>query len=143
MLKYQLLVSELIHRKLSPKLIIRSVNSQNTIQKCIKLFNAEITWDGMFNLAEANRRIQYGDKIYTGYWGGDLFGYCWLKKLNETEYYIYNVFSKHTEYPRDYGATDMLYYVINTHTKGVVLADIDEWNIKSIRVFEKLGFKQL
>ena len=97
----------------------------------------------MFNVFDAMRRIADGEKIYIATINGDLFGYCWVEKQEEDRYYIYNVFSKKTYFPRQYGATDMLHYVIANHTEGVIWVKIDDWNEKSIRVFEKLGFQRI
>ena len=95
----------------------------------------------MFNVFDEMRRISAGEKIYVADIDNVMFGYCWVEKQDDETFYIYNVFSKKTYFPRTYGATDMLHYVIENHTNGKIWAKVDEWNKKSIRVFEKLGFK--
>jgi len=94
----------------------------------------------MFDINDAILRFNNEEKFFVGYWDNNIFGYCWLKKLDTNSYHIYNVFSKHTGTKREYGATDMLYYVIKNNTTGEILANIDDWNEKSINVFNKLGF---
>ena len=140
MIEFTLKDNELKERELPEYIYITEVTNETIIKNCIEFFNQEIKWDGMFDLDEAKRRINNGDKFFTGYQNGMIFGYCWLTKLDTGHYKIYNVFSRKTEQPRTYGATDMLYYVIKNHTKGIVSAEVDEWNTKSINVFTKLGF---
>jgi hypothetical protein len=81
--------------------------------------------------------------MFVSYYKGEIVGYCWLKCIDSTTYYIYNVFIKTTNYSRMYGATDMLFYVIQNYTNTNILTNIDDWNIRSINVFTKLGFEQL
>lgn len=142
MINFILTQENLNERDIPENLYIIENTTERIIENCIEFFNNEIKWDGMFDLKEAKRRINNGDKIFTGYQNGMVFGYCWLTKIDKDYYKIYNVFSRKTEQPRTYGATDMLYYVIKNHTKGVIIAEVDEWNTKSINVFSKLGFIQ-
>lgn len=130
-------------RDLPKGLKVSETNDPYVIGTCINMFNQDLEWDGMFNVFDAMRRIGDGEKIYIATINGDLFGYCWVEKQEENRYYIYNVFSKKTYFPRQYGATDMLHYVIANHTEGVIWVKIDDWNEKSIRVFEKLGFQRI
>jgi RimJ/RimL family protein N-acetyltransferase len=37
----------------------------------------------------------------------------------------------------------MLFYIIENYTNTTILANIDDWNIKSINVFTKLGFRPI
>lgn len=140
MIKYTLKYENLQLRNTHPNFIIRETIDNDVIKRCIDLFNSKITWDNMFDLNEANKRINNGEKLFVGYYENNLVGYCWLKSLNEFEYYIYNVFIGTHLTNRNYGATDLLYLLIKNYTSGVIVADIDEWNVKSQKVFEKLGF---
>lgn len=141
MITFELKYDDLVHRKLSDKLFIRNTDSKITISECITLFSSEIKWDGMYTLNDAMLRISKGDIFFAGYYDDVLFGYCWLTKVKKSTFKIYNVFSKKTEEPREYGATDMLYKVIKNYTYGSIIAEIDDWNEKSMNVFRKLGFK--
>jgi RimJ/RimL family protein N-acetyltransferase len=140
MIKYKLNYEDLIERNIHLDFKIVETADGDVIKRCIDLFNSKITWDNMFDLNEANKRINNGEKLFVGYYENNLVGYCWLKSLNEFEYYIYNVFIGIDITNRNYGATDLLYLLIKNHTSGVIVADIDEWNVKSQKVFEKLGF---
>jgi RimJ/RimL family protein N-acetyltransferase len=142
MIGFKLIKENLIQRNVSNTEIRISID-ESEIQKCIDLFNKEIKWDGMFDLTEAKRRIISGDIMFIGYHKNEIFGYCWLKKISERSFLYYNLFSKANPKERNYGATDLLYLIINKHTEGEISSLIDEWNYKSIRVAEKLGFVRM
>ncbi len=130
--------SELVNRKTDIR--IKETTDQNEIQKCIDLFNSEIVWDGMFDIGEAMSRIQKGEKMFVGYKNENPFCYCWLREDSDTQYYLYNVFSKKPTSLRKLGVIDLLYLVIKDHTKGNIQVEIDDWNIKSQKVAKALGF---
>lgn len=139
MINFHLIREKLIPRNLSNDLLVVQTESEYILQECINMFNSEIKWDGMFSIKDTKERFEMGDKFFAAYYEGKLFGYCWLSNENNI-YKVYNVFSKKTDYHRKYGATDVLYYVIKNYTNGTVIAEVDEWNTKSINVFNKLGF---
>ena len=141
MINYILKRKNLIKRKLPARLSVKETEDAFIIMQCIRLFNKDVQWVGMFDVFDAIRRIQDGQKMFVATMNYEIFGHCWVEKRSSKEYYIYNVFSKKTNEPREYGATDMLYYVIKNHTKGKIRVRVDSWNKKSIRVFNKLGFK--
>ena len=97
----------------------------------------------MFGLNEAKKRIKSGDKMFIGYYENNIIGYCWWKQLNQLEYYLYNLFIESDLNNRNYGGTDLLYLIIKNHIKGTVTSYIDEWNYKSQRIVEKLGFTKI
>lgn len=140
MINFVLYKNTLIERNLSPNFTVLNIFHPETIQECIDDFNAEISWKDMFTIDLALQRIQRGEQMFAGYYGGQRFGYCWLVQYDNNSY-IYNVFSKKLPYSRPYGATDLLYWVIKNHGREIITANVDKWNTKSIRVFEKLGFK--
>lgn len=139
MINFVLNKENLIERNLPSELMVCKTSDAFAILKCIDLFNDEIKWDSMFTLWDALRRIEAGEKMFVGLYNGEIFGYCWVID-RDYDTYIYNVFSKSTIDRRKYGATDMLYYVIKNHGNKIISAKVDEWNVKSIKVFEKLGF---
>ena len=142
MIGFKLVKKDLIHRDAS-NIEIRISTDLPEIQKCIDLFNSEIKWEGMFDIKEAQRRIDLGDLMIIGYYNKKIFGYCWLKTISRESFLYYNLFSVSTSEKRNYGATDLLYLVIEKYTNGEIESFIDEWNYKSIRVAEKLGFKRI
>jgi hypothetical protein len=141
MIRFVLNHENLIERSLPYMFMVVDIKHPETIQECIDDFNAEVQWKNMFTLGDAIERIMKGEKMYVGYHNGKRFGYCWVIQKDYNTY-IYNVFSRKLPFPRVYGATDLLYYVIKNHGNKVISADVDEWNDKSIRMFEKLGFKR-
>jgi len=143
MIDFRLNKVDLIKRKLPVGLVVNEVTDENIIEGCIKAFKSEVKWNGMFSVSDAMKRIKNGDRFFVGKYDGNIFGYCWLKRAYKDSSEIYNVFSKKTDSPRLYGATDLLYSVIENNTSGVILAKLDDWNIRSIHVFEKLGFKMI
>ena len=140
MIRFVLNKKDLPKRNHPIGLNVTEASDEYIIMQCINLFNRDLEWDGMFDVFDALRRIEDGQKMFVGWINGKIFGYCWMETIFEDEYYIYNVFSEKTNEPRTYGATDMLYDVIKNNTKGKIKAKVDDWNTKSIRVFEKLGF---
>jgi hypothetical protein len=142
-IKYELKYENLIGRSIDNDFKIVETTDKNIIQNCINLFNSEIIWDDMFNVQTALDRIKNGDKMFVSYYKNQIVGYCWLKCIDSATHYIYNVFIKTTNYSRIYGATDMLFYVIQNYTNKTILTNIDDWNIRSINVFTKLGFRPI
>jgi hypothetical protein len=94
----------------------------------------------MFDTNEALDRIKRGEKMFVGYKNKDIFSYCWIRKIDEQSYYIYNVFSKKPKTLRKIGVMDLLCLVIKYYTKGKIICEVDEWNIQSKKITEKLGF---
>jgi len=140
MINFELKYENLIEREIHNNLIVTETKDLNIIESCINLFNSEIVWDKMFTIKDAEIRIRKGDIFFVGYYDNYLFGYCWLTK--NKIFKIYNVFSKNIPINRIYGATDLLYFVIKNYTSGIIISEVDEWNLKSINVFKKLGFNQ-
>lgn len=143
MIRFSINYKDLIDREVSNDISIIKNEDANVIQQCIDMFNSEIQWDDMFDLNRAINRIKNGNKMFVGYYQNEIFGYCWLETISLNTYSIYNVFSKKEPIIRNYGATDLLFTVIKNYTHGNIIASVDEWNTKSINVFNKLGFKQI
>lgn len=139
---FTLKYNELLERDIS-NIDIFETTDINVIHKCIDMFNYEVKWNDMFDLNIAFNRINNGDKMFVGYYKNELFGYCWLQKISPDTYCIFNVFSKKEPIIRNYGATDLLYLVIKNYTHDNIVASVDDWNIKSINVFNKLGFNKI
>lgn len=143
MIKYELKYENLIQRNIHLDFKIIETTDEDVIEYCINLFNSKIKWDDMFDLKIANERIKSGDKMFVGYFENKIVGYCWMKQVNNYEYYLYNVFIEQDSINRKFGATDLAYLIIKHYTQGLITLDIDEWNNKSQRVAEKMGFKPI
>jgi hypothetical protein len=140
MLKYELKYDDLIDYNVHTDFTMVEAVDEKIIVDCINLFNSEIKWDGMFDTNEALDRIKRGEKMFVGYKNKDIFSYCWIRKIDEQSYYIYNVFSKKPKTLRKIGVMDLLCLVIKYYTKGKIICEVDEWNIQSKKITEKLGF---
>ena len=143
MIKYELNYEDLIEHITHTDFKMVDVIDDVLIQKCINLFNSEIQWDDMFDINEAFDRIKRGEKMFVGYKNEDIFCYCWIRQDDEQSYYIYNVFSKKPKSLRKMGVIDLLYSAIKYHTNGIITGEVDEWNIQSQKITEKLGFKRI
>jgi hypothetical protein len=143
MLHFSLDVTNLPIRGVNTLINVFETKDPKIIQNSIDNFNKEIKWDGMFDLEEANRRFLNNSIMFVAEHDKSIYGHCWLNEISELKYKIYNVYSQNSKTPKNYGATDMLFYVIKNYTKGVVVADVDEWNEKSINMFKKLGFEEI
>lgn len=143
MIQYQLNYTNLVEHTTHNDFKIVEANDNTIIECCINLFNSEIKWDDMFNIEQALQRIERGEKMFVGYKNEDIFCYCWIRQDDEQSYYIYNVFSKKPKSLRKIGVIDLLYSVIKYHTNGIITGEVDEWNIQSQKITEKLGFKRI
>jgi hypothetical protein len=111
------------------------------INQCIELFKSQLEWDGMFDISEARMRIVSGDIMYVGI-DDEVYSYLWVND-NPNYYFIYNVFSNNIRNNPNYTGKDLLYSVIKSYLLDKdCRCEIDEWNIKSINLFKKLGFNQ-
>ena len=115
---FELEYEKLIGRNIPDALSVIDVVDPDIIGHCINMFNSEILWDGMFTMDEAKNRIENGDRFFVGKYDGDIFGYCWMKKVAENIYELYNVFSKKSDHKKTYGATDMVYCIIKNHIQN-------------------------
>lgn len=110
------------------------------IEKCIKLFNDEIIWSEMFDIIQAEQRVKDGKELYIGLIEDKIFGYVWFEDHKDGKK-IFNVFVKNNEKDRKYKGSEFVSYIIKEFNSNfIIYAEVDEWNIKSIRMFEKLGF---
>jgi RimJ/RimL family protein N-acetyltransferase len=95
----------------------------------------------MFDISEARRRVVGGDTMYVGI-DDEVYSYLWVN-VNPTYYFIYNVFSNNIRNNPNYTGKDLLYSVIKSYLLYKdCRCEIDEWNIKSINLFKKMGFIQ-
>ena len=107
------------------------------VQESIDMFNKKIEWGEMFDINIANYRLIYGSSMYIGINNGTPFGYFWSKPyLNG--YFIYNVFVEEDQPIR--GKYFMSTMISELFPKTRIFITIDEWNVKSIKMFESIGF---
>lgn len=106
------------------------------IQYCINLFNSEIVWDEMWALGDAIERFETGDKMYMAKSDGVPIGYMWLK-----DDLVYNIFMTKKRLHKSDVYTFLKYslYDARKYTQSAI-AYVDDWNIASQTVLERIGF---
>lgn len=110
------------------------------IEKCIKLFNDEIIWSGMFDMDEAKQRVNEGKDFYIGLVENEILGYAWIQNYKDGKK-IFNIFVRNNEKNRKYSGSEFISFLIRKYQSNcIVYAEVDEWNVKSINMFKKLGF---
>lgn len=111
-----------------------------SIEKCIKLFNDEIVWSGMFDMCQAEQRVKDGKELYIGLIENEIFGYTWFEKYKDGKK-IFNVFVRNNQKDRKYSGSEFISQIIKEFQPNhIIYAEVDEWNVKSIGMFKKLGF---
>lgn len=114
----------------------------NHIKQTIGYFNEEITWDGMFNVDMVHDRLSNQKEFYIGLRENDAIGHTWFESYLDGKK-IFNVFVRSTK-GRDYCGSEFISYIIQNHYMGrKIYAEVDEWNVKSLNMFKKLGFQVL
>jgi RimJ/RimL family protein N-acetyltransferase len=108
----------------------------------INNFNLEIEWDEMFTLEEARSRVFNNMRMYIGIINSKVFGHVWFKNYKNGSY-LFNLFVKNKAKTENYTGTKFISDVINRfENEYPIYADVDEWNEKSIKLFNRLGFKK-
>ena len=111
------------------------------IELSINFFNDEIIWDGMFNIDESIRRVNLNHTLYLGIYNSIPFAHVWFKPY-EDGYLLYNLFVRNKIEKKMYKGSEFTYTILsNYYESSTIYANVDEWNIKSINMFKKLGFK--
>jgi len=112
----------------------------NHIENTILNFYDEIKWDGMFDIKEAKKRFENDMTMFIGLYDNKPFGHVWFKK-KEDGYLLFNLFVRNSVEQKMWSGkefvSDILYRFFKT---DIIYSEIDEWNVKSIKLFEKLGF---
>jgi hypothetical protein len=116
-------------------------NKQYVIDS-INNFNSEIEWNEMFTLEEANNRVFNNMRMYLGLIDSKVFGHVWFKNYKDGSY-LFNLFVKNKAKTENYTGTKFTSDIINRfENEYPIYANVDEWNEKSIKLFDRLGFKR-
>jgi hypothetical protein len=114
--------------------------NKDYVLNSIHNFNSEIKWDNMFTLEESKNRVFNNMRMYIGLIDSHVFGHVWFKDYNDGVY-LFNLFVKNNTIDKTYTGTEFTSDIINRfETQYPIYADVDDWNVKSIRLFKKLGF---
>jgi len=128
------------------------INSENYkenipyIEKTIQNFNAEIEWKDMFDLETAIFRFKTGMDMFIGVIDDEPFAHVWFDEydLISTSKFLSNLFVKNKTENKAYTGKEFVSYIIHNYYSGVVIfCEVDDWNIRSIKLFEYLGFKKI
>lgn len=136
---YKTNVDDIPELTLRDNLCIELVTKKETdvIQSAINLFNSEISWDGMFDLEEALKRMSNGERFYILHEEGKLLGHIWIKD----DSYFYNFFVTQNRTKGDSQAflSNVLY--------GTMIEDVNFWvardNARALAFYDKMSFKRL
>lgn len=117
-------------------------NNRQYVLDSINNFNLEIEWDKMFTLEEANSRVSDNMRMYIGLVNSKVVGHVWFRDYKDGSY-LFNLFVKNKAKTENYTGTEFTSDIINRfENKYPVYADVDEWNKKSIKLLNRLGFKR-
>lgn len=107
------------------------------IQKSITIFNSEIEWDEMWDINEAENRLNSGEVLYLLLDGKTPIGHVWYDL-----YYLYNAFVSEK---RENG--DSIWFIQETmwdmkenYNLTYIKLYVDDWNEQAIRFWKKLNF---
>jgi hypothetical protein len=115
------------------------------IELAIRYFNEQYNWDKMFNINDVEERIQNGDNLFLLYYGNQIIGYIFYKKIDDMTCLAYNLYvTKIIKRPEN-----AAYWFYN-RTSGHMLkyyqkieCVAEDWNNKVHDIFYKTGFKEI
>lgn len=109
------------------------------IENGISYFNEEIEWSNMFDLEIAIDRLNRGMFMYIGIVNNDVFGYVWFNGG-----FLFNLFVRNKLLVKLHSGRDLLSNVIRKYEFDKnIYCEVDDWNIKSHKLFYGLGFRLL
>lgn len=109
------------------------------IDKTIKKFNSEITWDEMWDLNQAKKRLMNNHVLYLLVRGDDVIGHVW--------YYggfLYNAFvsKQRINGESQWFIQETMKDRFNNGYLNISLYT-EKWNIRAIKFWLKIGFTEL
>lgn len=117
-------------------------SNKQYVTDSINNFNSEIEWKEMFTLEEASNRVLNNMRMYIGLIDSKVFGHVWFKSYEDSNY-LFNLFVKNKAKTGNYTGTEFTSDIINRfENKYPIYVNVDEWNEKSINLFNRLGFKR-
>ncbi len=125
--------------------IVRVTNSNyhyyyQLVNDSIKYFHDEIDWGGMFNTTDALKRLKNNMVMYIGLMDADVFGYVWFDDYIDGRF-LFNLFVRNNVTEKKYTGKEFVSDIIyRFEYDKIIYCEVDEWNEKSIKLFEKLGF---
>ena len=113
------------------------LENQNIISKTIETFNSEIEWDKMWNLDDANVRLNNGEVLYILLDGKTPIGHVWYDL-----YYLYNAFVSEKREDGDsvWFIQETMWDMKKKYNLTYIKLYVDDWNKRAIRFWKKLNF---
>jgi RimJ/RimL family protein N-acetyltransferase len=115
----------------------------SVINETIQFFHSEIEWEMMYDYDEAIYRIKNGMNFYIFIDNSEILGHVWFRDYLDGRL-LFNLFVRNKNIVKKYSGKELVSNVIQKHENNVLIyCEVDEWNIKSINLFKRLGFNLL
>ena len=108
---------------------------KNTIQASIDSFNNNIVWTEMWDLEDAESRLNEGHVLFIGVDKEGPLAHVWFDKD-----YLYNMYVNPRR-PDGYGV-NFLKFCLQFIAYPKISVYCDDWNVRAQKFFEKIGFEQ-
>lgn len=110
------------------------------IKNTISNFNQEIKWNNMFDIKEVRHRFERNMIMFIGLYENKPFGHVWFQK-HKDGFLLFNLFIANKVENKNWSGKEFVSDLLFRFFKNqIIYSEVDEWNIKSIKLFEKLGF---
>ena len=106
---------------------------RNSIKDSIDSFNSHHTWDEMWTLGEAEKRIEKGDKLFLGQDEQGPLAHMWSDKG-----YLYNVYVSNRR--KQGHGVKFVHHCLNYIEYKDITVYCDKWNSRAQKFTEKIGF---
>lgn len=113
---------------------------RNIISECIDKFNFEISWDEMWDIDEADFRLSNKEILFILLENNNPIGHVWYDYQ-----YLYNAFVSKEREDGDsiWFIQETMWEMKDTHNLNYIQLDVDSWNERAIKFWEKLGYEKL
>jgi hypothetical protein len=97
----------------------------------------------MYNIEDAIKRIQNNNVLYIGINNLEVIGHVWFNPYMDGKL-LYNLFVRNKIEHKNHTGKEFVSFVIATYEiNKPIYCEVDDWNEKSLRLFNRLGFKPL
>lgn len=144
MISYKLVPESFCHLKTKYNIIKVTKDNYHhhykLVQNSIQYFKDEIDWEGMFDTKVVIKRLDSGMIMYMGIFDSDVFGHVWFSDYKDGRF-LFNLFVRNNVLEKKYTGKEFVSDIIFRYEYDKsIYCEVDEWNEKSIKLFEKLGF---
>lgn len=114
--------------------------TKELIQKSIDTFNSEIEWDEMWDINEAENRLNSGEVLYLLLNGDNPIGHVWYDL-----YYLYNAFVSDKRKNGDsvWFIQETMWDMKKNYNLTYIKLYVDKWNKRAISFWKKNGYTSL